>query len=108
MMDYYCEICGKKLEGSRRKLCPECAKNPGKTAKRKKEKTKPYTYAPGLSARSNTKQCKTCKYWNDTTPCCDYYFITGKLKLCDAPPNCTKYEKGKREIVKKPFSFQEW
>ena len=107
-MEYRCEICGKLLVGRQRKLCPECERNPYKDVRHKAKKEKPKGYAAGLKTKSNSKQCRTCKYWNDTTPCCDYYFITGKLKLCDTPPNCTKYEKGKREIVKKPFSFQDW
>ena len=108
-VEYFCEICGKKLEGKQRKLCPECAKNPSRCARRKVKKEKPKGYAAGLKAKNNnTSQCKTCSYWNDIQGMCDYYFITGELRHCEDPPNCTKYEKGKREIIKKPFSFQDW
>ena len=48
-------------------------------------------------------QCKTCRFRGHlpSSPviCCDYTDITGKARLCDPSPNCTKYEKGKARVV---------
>ena len=62
----------------------------------------------GLSARANTKQCKTCRYWDIYNKMCDYFHITGMLRECEPSPNCTKYEKGKKEKAIKAFNLQYW
>lgn len=107
-MEYYCEICGVLLQGKRRKLCPECERNPGKTAYVKVEKEKPYEHLAGLKSKCNTTQCKTCGYWNKTQRMCDYYFMTGDIRRCDSPPNCTKYDRNPKVRQTNPFGYLYW
>ena len=97
----YCQRCGKDITQQSRygKLCPECKAAQKRVCKlycRKKQTRKP----PNAKIFSN-QQCKTCKYRsNNQDFSCNYISVTGQRRNCPQPPNCTKYEKGKR-ILKK-------
>lgn len=85
----YCQRCGKDISdrAPHAKYCLDC---------RQKQTRKP----PKTKIFSN-QQCKTCKYRsNDPDYNCNYISVTGQRRNCPQPPNCTKYEKGKR-ILKK-------
>ena len=104
-----CESCGQEFEGGPRTLhCPSCK------AKRRKESQKRYNenrrQRTGRAKREKIKvddtQCRTCEYGkkgiyvNRNQYMCDYWSITGKLRLCEPSPNCEKYKprkRGKRE-----------
>ena len=85
----YCQRCGKDISDRlpHAKYCLDC---------RQKQTRKPPT-----SKIFSNQQCKTCKYRsNNQDFSCNYISVTGQRRNCPQPPNCTKYEKGKR-ILKK-------
>ena len=92
----FCKICGAALpEQSRAWTCPDCKRV---APTRKLRPKKPRQPRP---AQAEQGQCKTCKYRsNDPDYSCNYISVTGQRRNCPQPPNCTKYEKGKR-ILKK-------
>lgn len=103
-----CDMCGEIITGRRynAKYCLECAglvakagnnKHKAAQLKRSQERAKK-NKEPQYG---DTSQCKTCRFWNKSIPCCDYYSITGQLRGCEPSPNCTKHEKGERTCI--PF-----
>lgn len=130
-----CEICGKPLDSSRRKYCPECkaqvrkaytpvepkerrcqlcgevivgrrynAKYCERCAKlatagidraRKKLGDERRKAAKNEPEYGDTKQCKTCRYWNSQYCWCDFMSIKGRARRCEPSPNCAEYEKAK-------------
>lgn len=99
-MERRCEICGNVLKGRQRKYCSlECAKNYSKGTKKDKPKkiTRAYADNEVLASKGNTKQCCTCEYWDKLHLLCDYYGKTGQLRMCEPSPNCTKYERRKKQ-----------
>lgn len=85
----YCQRCGKDISdrAPHAKYCLDCIQK--------------QTRKPPTSKIFSNQQCKTCKYRsNDPDYSCNYIAVTGQRRNCPQPPNCTKYEKGKR-ILKK-------
>ena len=118
----YCQRCGKDITKQSRywKLCPECKAAQKRVCKlcgadisdrlpnakycldcRQKQTRK----QPNAKIFSN-QQCKTCKYRsNDPDFSCNYISVTGHRRNCPQPPNCTKYEKGKRILKKWQLNY---
>lgn len=47
-----------------------------------------------------SKRCEQCKYFGTImygVPCCDYCYITGKLRGCECGDNCDKFDSTKKE-----------
>ena len=100
-----CVTCGQEFEGGPRTLrCPNCK------VKRRKENQKKYREnkrkRTGEKIKVDDTQCRTCEYGKKgiyvcrNQYMCDYWSITGKLRLCEPSPNCEKYKprkRGKRE-----------
>lgn len=59
------------------------------------------------------RNCKDCKYYEKSYPCCDYLDIEGHSRPCPAGDNCTvkvvgEYKKNRALKPLKPLPREEW
>lgn len=100
-----CVDCGKTIMKNKpwHCRCKECAQKRDRETARERQrkqrgqaiKTKP---KPKRKV-ANAKDCKGCKYFDSSLPCCDYYLVTGVKRGCGAGRDCTKKEVGKKERI---------
>jgi hypothetical protein len=58
-----------------------------------------------------TERCNDCKYSGTVAfnvPCCDYAYITGKLRGCKAGDDCNRYEINTEEYMIKRRNKNLW
>ncbi len=101
-----CRVCGEEFRAdtARRKLCEVCREKNKKLRERKNkaqykkpgaEKPKPKKIEKPVIERIDNKPCRTCDYGGRLDGCvviCDYISLTGKMRPCPPPPECTCYK----------------
>lgn len=77
-----CAICGKTAErtGKRQKYCPDCSKKEASERGMLRWQNRDQTAFSGPVKVDVKEKCSSCKYWDKSCACCQFFLETGHMR----------------------------